>query len=96
MSYRIGSGYIDSGDLLTTTQTNTEIIPVEPKSYTFDSLHCFKFEFINKDACHFIVNGKTRCYRGAGEGWYSSEIDAEIYSFIIEESGIQYQFTGAY
>lgn len=94
--FRVGSGYIGSSDILVTSQTNTEIIPIEPKSIPYSKCHCYKFSFIAQQPCHFVINGTTRLFREANVGFETDSIDAEIYSFVIEESGVNYQFTGAY
>lgn len=94
--FRMGSGFIGSDDILITSKTMTEIIPIEPKSYPYAKCHCYKLSFINLKPCHFVINENSRFYSDALEGWESTEIDAEIYSFIIEEENIDYKFRGAY
>jgi hypothetical protein len=92
MANRQGSGFIGSNALKTST-VNLEIIPTPPSDYYKKKYGCYRFSFLNTEDCTVIVNG-TEIFLRAGQGFETNEVDAEIYSFIIKESGIHYNFVG--
>lgn len=90
MANRQGSGFIASNTLKTST-ANLEIIPTPPSTYYKKKYGCYRMSFLNDQDCTVIVNG-TEIFLRAGQGFETNEVDAEIYSFIIKESGITYNF----
>ncbi len=84
---RIGKGYIGT-DTVKTSEGNQDIIP---DSYIF-----YKFSFLNYDDCTVRINNGDPIYLKAEQGFDSDIRDASIHSFEIVESGVQYQFIGAY
>ncbi len=98
---RYGSGYIGSENL----QTSIAMQEVMP-NLTHDGLRLnslYSFAFVNTESCHVIINGK----KGTGEGGvtiYLAEAqgfstvlgDSPIHSFIVVESGIHFNWLGAY
>jgi hypothetical protein len=55
----------------------------------------YKFSFLNIQACNVKVNGNP-VYLRANQGFESDLEDADIKSFIIVESGIDFNYIGAY
>lgn len=94
MGYRIGSGYVGTDSIKTST-ANQNIIPSAPSNWTIP-LSLYKFEFINDQDCTVIVNNSTTLFLRAGYGFEISEIDLPISSFVIKDAGITYTFTGFY
>ena len=89
---RIGEGYKGSNDLLVSV-ANEEILPLQDNGnpYSF-----YKFNFINRGACHVVINKGDVIYLDATQGFEMSEIDQPVQSFRIVESGISYNWIGAY
>lgn len=94
MSLQIGSGFMGAEDTLTST-VNKEIVPLTDPSWIGVKFSFYRFSFLNYQDCHIVING-NRQFRKAGQGFQSSEIDQRIYSFIIEEAGIEYLWSAAY
>lgn len=94
--YRLGSGYIGSSELKTTTEANEQVIPNKPESWTM-KYNCYRFSFMNDQQCSVLINSNTNpIMLRAGQGFTMSEIDSPIYSFKIVEAGITYNFIGAF
>lgn len=97
MSVRIGSGYIGSPNLETTSSANFEIIPNPPTSFHYKKYNLYKLSFLNHNLdCRVIINGGNPIFLAAGQGFEMNEIDTPIYSFKIVETGISYNWLGAY
>lgn len=90
---------IGSKDLTVSTAMH-EIVPQAPSSWTVPVV--FKnLSFYNTEECHVILNGKSDIDEGdniiylrAGQGLDIDEKDIDIYSFIIVESGVSFNFVG--
>jgi hypothetical protein len=91
---RNGVGYIGSSDLQTST-TNQEIVSSSPSGWTIP-FKLYKMSFLNNQDCHVKINGGDQIFLSAGQGFEMNENDAPIQSFIIVESGITFNFMGAY
>ena len=96
MPYRIGSGYLGSSQIKTTTSPNTEIIPDTPAGWSFPKYQFYKFSFFNYQPCTVKINNGEPIYLQAEQGFQSDYMDAPIFSFVIQEAGVQYQWIGAY
>lgn len=94
MSSRIGSGYIGSSDLITST-VNLEIIPSPPVGWSV-GYSLYKFALSNTEQCHVKINGGNPILLAALQGFSMDSIDAPISSFVIVESGITFNWIGAY
>lgn len=98
---RYGSGYIGSENLQTSTAMQ-EIVPNSThKGLRLNSL--YSFAFINTESCHVIINGKkgigeggVTIYLAEGQGFSTVLGDAPIDSFIVVESGVHFNWVGAY
>lgn len=96
MSYRIGSGYFGS-DGIKTSSANQEIIQQHNTSVNSVSLQAYKLSFYNDQACHIKINNSSdSIYLRAGQGFEMNEIDKTIWSFVIVEAGISYNYIGAF
>jgi hypothetical protein len=92
---RNGSGYIGTDSIKISTSSQ-EII-ISPPSNWNQGYKLYKFSFLNPSQdCHVIINGGNQIFLSAGQGFECDEGDAPIYSFIIVESGISYNYIGAY
>lgn len=91
---RRGSGFDGSSDIQVSSLTNQEVIPPTPSDWINTKLMYYKFEFNNITECHVKINNETRLFLLAGEGFKTSEVDIEIYSFIVEESGTRFKWIG--
>lgn len=87
-------GYLGTEEIETST-LNQDIIPLPPNNWTI-GYKIRRFEFINKQSCHVLINGKYRLFLDADQGFICTEKDEPITSFVIEEAGINYQFIGSY
>lgn len=94
MTVQIGSGFMGAEDILTSTE-NTEIVPPTDETWINVKFSFYRFSFINYHDCHIIVNGK-RQFRKSGQGFESTERDQRIYSFKIEEAGVDYLWSAGY
>lgn len=82
-------------DIIATTVANEEIVPLAPAEWTFG----FEFKelsFINKTACHIVLNGEERIFLDVEQGIEISERHEPIRSLVIEEISTQYQYIGSY
>lgn len=93
MAYK-GSGYLGS-DVLETSVANAEIIPDPPSDWTY-GYKLYKMDFMNQTACTIRINDKVDLYLLAKQGFKMNIQDEPITSFKIIESGIQYNWIGAY
>lgn len=89
---RLGSGFIGSS-VLKTSVANEQLIPTPPSNYYRKQYSCYRFSFLNDQNCTVIANG-TELFLRAGQGFETDENDVEIYSFIVKEAGITYNFIG--
>lgn len=88
MGFRYGSGYFGTDSVKTST-VNDDIISNSPSEL-------YKFSFYNQQDCTVTINSKHTLFLQAHQGFEVSEVDAPITSFVVSESGIQYNFVGAY
>lgn len=89
-----GSGYLASPKLETST-ANQEIIESPPVHWT-QGYKLYKFSFMNRQDATVIINEKTTAFLEARQGFNMEQGDEPIFSFVIVESGINYNFVGAY
>ena len=94
MSRRMGVGYLGS-DALQISIANQEIVPKPPEHWTI-GYHLYKFSLMNYDDCTLIINGKTELFIKANQGFNTDTSDASITSVKIKESGVRYNWIGAY
>ena len=95
MGQRLGSAYMGSSGILTSV-ANAEIIP-SPPSHWSGKYYFYKFTFMNDQECKIIINDSNmQIYLRAGQGFEMNEVDASIHSFKIVESGVTYNWMGAY
>jgi hypothetical protein len=95
MGFRIGVGYLGSPSLETST-ANKEVIPNSPVGWT-GRYNLYKFSFDNAEqACSVKINGGSPIYLKAGQGFEIQKEDAPIWSFVIVEAGVSYNWIGAY
>jgi hypothetical protein len=94
MSYIIGSGYIGSLSVQVST-ANQEIIP-SPPSHWSTKYKLYKFSFYNEQNCTVKINGGSPIFLRANQGFNIDLHDAPIYSFVIVEPNISYNWIGAY
>jgi len=97
MSYRIGSGYFGSSSV----QTSTELVEIiqqhKPSSWITSKLQVYKFSFMNNEDCHIEINeSSSQIFLPAGTGFEMSEVDKELWSFVIVEAGVTYTYIGGY
>lgn len=89
-----GYGYIGSPNLMTSTE-NMEIFPPKPPEWTL-GYQAYQFSFYNdNDAFVKINNGDPIFIRG-GQGFSMDRDDKEIYSFIIVNAGVTFNYVFAY
>lgn len=53
-----------------------------------------KFDFYNYQDCTVKINGSAPIFLGAGQGFSTDRFDEPIYSFIVVEAGIDYNWIG--
>lgn len=94
---RIGNGFLGS-DSIKTSVANAEILPTPPVGFSQGKKYSFyKFAFMNESDCKVLINDNTSAiFLRAGQGFETNQIDAPVHSFKIVESGIQYNWLGAY
>lgn len=97
MSQRIGSGYIGSSGILTST-ANQEIIPTPPAELGWTlKYNLYKFSFVPLQSCQVQINNGQSIYIDADSGgFFTDHIDAPIWSFKIITPSIQFYWVGAY
>jgi hypothetical protein len=86
----MGNGYNGLGG---TSTANQELITT-PSGWT--NIAFYKFSFYNDQACNVKINGSGSIPLRAGQGFESGIEDAKIKSFVIVESGISFNWIGAY
>ena len=91
---RKGYGFVGSNAIKTST-ANQEIIPAAPQGWN-RGYHLYKFQFINYEATNVIINEQTNLYLKANQGFETETGDAEIFSFVVVDANIDYQWAGAY
>lgn len=93
-----GNGFYGSPSQLTTSGTNTEIVPDVPSNLNWSAkkFKFYKFSFHNFDQCTVSINGSQPILLLAEQGFETTEIDVPITSFIVYESNVRYQYIGAY
>jgi len=94
MGYRYGTDYIGSEEPTTST-SNHEVVPTHPKGWT-RGYNFYRFSFHNDQDCRVKINGGKPIYLRARQGFNTSEVDAPIYSFVVVESGVVFNFIAAY
>lgn len=94
MTRVIGNGYIGSPSLQTST-ANQEILPSPPVSWS-KGYNLRKFSFMNDQNVTVKINNDKEIYLRAGQGFSTDYIDSPIWSFVIKEAGITFNFVGAY
>jgi hypothetical protein len=96
MSKRIGSGFIGS-DSLKVSSVMEEVVPLPPASKPFKRYSLYQFSFLNHDAdCTVVINEDATIFLRAGQGFESDSEDMPIYSFVVKESGITYNWIAAF
>jgi hypothetical protein len=89
-----GTGFLGSNGLELST-SNQELIPTKPENWTI-GYSLYKFSFYNKLNCTVIVNGNTKLFLVAEQGFNTTEREIPITSFVVVESGINFAWMGAY
>ena len=90
---------IGSKDLTVSTAMH-EVVPQAPSDWTVPVI--FKnFSFMNSKECHIILNENSDIdgqdnviYLRAGQGLSIDEKDIDVFSFIIVEEGVPFNFVG--
>ncbi|MGN7324775.1 hypothetical protein ACTHPT_13995 [Bacillus altitudinis] len=91
----LGSGYKGSSKLESTNSENFEIVPPDSQG-SKKITQFYKFQFRNDQDCSVSINHGEPIFIRAGDGFSMDHIDAPIFSFVIKEKGIQYNFAGAH
>ncbi|MGZ9868097.1 hypothetical protein ACU3L3_06720 [Priestia endophytica] len=92
---RIGTGYDGSENVMVST-ANVEVIPPTPSDWVNMKRGFYKFSLTVLQDAHIKINNSKRIFLGSGQTFEIDKYDAVIYSFVIEEAGIEYQWLGAY
>lgn len=95
MARIIGSGYIGSSSLQTST-ANQEIIPAPTNSNWTHGYNLYKFEYANDQSCTVKINNDEEIFLRAGQGFKMDHMDSPIWSFVVKEAGVTFNFVGAY
>lgn len=91
----MGNGYLGSRELEVSTNLK-EVIPDSPSDWSY-GYELYKFSFMNDEDCTIIINNSEEpIYLRARQGFNMEIYDKTINSFVIVESGIHYNFVGAY
>lgn len=89
-----GNGYLGSGKI-EISKKNQELVPSAPENwtagYTLKKLH-----LENIEECTIRINEETDILLRAGNGFQIDYNDRPIYSLVIKEAGIQYNFAASY
>ena len=98
MGFRIGSSIFGSPNPQTSTLGQEIIQQHKPLTWSIPKLIAYRFSFMNSNSsCHIKLNGSTdQIYLALGQGFESDMYDMEIWSFIIVEAGIIYNYVGGY
>jgi hypothetical protein len=94
VGFRLGSNYLGSSDIQLSS-ANQEIIPLPPAGWT-GKYNFYKFSFFNEQSVKVKVNGGNPIYLQANQGFNIDQVDAPIYSFVIVDAGITFNWIGAY
>jgi hypothetical protein len=94
---RLGNGYLGT-DSVKVSVANAELLPNPPANFSLGKKYnLYKFAFMNDTDCSVLINGNTNAiFLRAGQGFETNEIDSPIHSFKIVESGISYNWLGAF
>lgn len=87
MTNNLLAGFIGSPNVITSSK-DQELVQ---KGIVFH-----KFSFFNYATCTVSINGSEPIYLAAEQGFNSDSSDAKIKSFIIIESGINFNWIGAF
>lgn len=79
---------------LETSVANREIIPDAPKNWTMP-IRLRKFSLMNYRDCVLVINGEE-IFLKANQGFTTGYDDVMISSVKIKETGIEYNWIGAY
>lgn len=91
---RVGNGYLGSPKIETSTE-NQEIIPALPNNEN-ERYKLYKLSFFNHNDCTVVINNQHTIFLRAETGFQTTERDALIYSFVIKEAGVKYEWRGCY
>ena len=89
-----GNGYLGSDSLQTSTE-NYEVIPQKPDGWSH-GYNCWRFEWMNDQEAVVLINGKTRLFIRAGQGYKIDAGSQPIYSFIVETPDVTFNWNGDY
>jgi hypothetical protein len=89
-----GLGY--NGDKGTTSTANQELLKVINAQWTYSKGRFYEFSFMNTQACSVKINGGSAIPLLAEQGVSSNENDALIDSFVVVETGIEFNWFGKY
>lgn len=91
--------YIGTDSVKTTTQLNTELIST-PIAWINVKMHWKQVSLINENDCTIIVNNGNPIFLRAFQGW---NVDTNknnnlepIWSLVIVETGIKYNYAAGY
>lgn len=94
MALRLGSGYIGSTEVQVST-ANQEVVPPKEEGWTH-GYNFYKFAFYNDQDCSVKINNKNTIFLRATQGFSMDQVDSPIFSFVIIEPNISYNFIGTY
>ncbi|MNB93171.1 hypothetical protein D3C75_402900 [compost metagenome] len=83
----LSSGYCGSSDIVSSV-AGVEIIP--------EGVVLKKFSVVNYSQCHIKVNNSEPIYLASEQGFNCDNFDTPIKSFIIMESGINFNWAGSF
>ncbi|AKO91893.1 hypothetical protein BEH_07125 [Priestia filamentosa] len=92
---RIGSGYAGSENV-TTSVANHEIVPPTPSNYVNVKRSFYKLSLTVLQDAHIKINGGAPILLKANQSFEMDRFDAVIYSLVIVEPNIEFQWMGAY
>lgn len=87
MADNLLAGFIGSSSILTSIE-NQELVK---KGIVFH-----KFSYFNYEACTVSINGSSPIYLAAEQGFTSDFHDTKIKSFVILNSGVNFNWIGAF
>lgn len=82
---RQGTRFLGS-DEIKTSVANEELVP--------QGKYFYKFSFVNENDCTVIINNEEPIFLKEGFGFSTNEVDPNISSFVIVESGIEFFWIG--
>lgn len=88
------NGYLASPEIQTSTE-NHEIVPEKPSGWT-SGYRIKKLSFSNVEECTLLINNETEVKIPPGRGFEMGYNDPVITSFIIKESGIQFNYIATF